>query len=236
MSRLRSIRNTKEKMAMERLDRGDRRKLILGKEDFDPTTALGVSASRNIETGSTFLPILIIFGSTFIFGVTSSVMLSSTPFHDPTDRNITIVITSISWFVFLNFFFLLIKRTRLLNILLFLSIAALSLRVWDNNRQSPGNGTLSIVMLIVAILSFIPFLILLLYYFQDNSIEILEIRTNEELRKYRAEREREINERIEKAIQATRTQMYAEDNPMGKACNEIFENIRKQAILRSRQN
>lgn len=226
MSRLRKVKNQREAMALEKLDNENRQ--ITKK--FQPNVALGVAASRNIEDINTAIPIVTIFIFTFIFGTMSSIMLSTRNFRNELNKNITIVITSISWFVFVNFFFLLLQQTRLLNIFLFLIVAGLAMKVWDDNRDPDGDKLLSDIMLSIAVLAFIPFIILLGYYFKDNSVEILEIRTNEQLRKYRVEKEEEIKRRIEVAVNDSRNRMLESGNPLGAACNQIFDAIKNNAV------
>ena len=184
-----------------------------------PDLALGVGAGRNIE--STYLPILSILIGSLIAGILSVVALSTYNFRDRLDENLLIAMTAIAWFVFVNFIFLLIQQTRILNMLLFLAVIIIAFKIQSDNRHETG---LSNLMTATGVLAAIPFVILLRYWFSDYSIEIAEIRTAEQIRKYGVAEKAKITKYVEKALKEYEKLLTVETyGPLGGACEEVLK-------------
>ena len=157
-----------------------------------------------------------------IIGVLTVAILSTIAYEeyeklDDANKHTRILISyisGISWTVLVIFMFLIFNASRLLNIVIFIFILILS-TIAFNRTYSQGGDTKSVQGLLIAIISLASLIILVLAYYAMTSLkeqEILEIRTQERIRK----QNEEIKNLIDKVKEDTKIK-FAEDYNQQKA-------------------
>lgn len=158
-------------------------------QSINPKKSLGPTASSNIKDHSTIIATVFIFS--LVVAILSTVMytrlknqqeqeiLSPKNLSDPQKEllistELIVGALAISWFVFLNFTFLLFEATRAFNVLLFVALVALITLATSKINQNSVTAKIGIADLAMATL---PFIILLYYYLNSDTEEITTLKT-----------------------------------------------------------
>jgi hypothetical protein len=167
-----------------------------------PDIAFGPSAGVDVD-GNIRKLTLITFGS-MIMGILSTLAWYYREGEGYVDR-ILIAVFSISWFVFVSFIFLIFEKTRLLHILIFMSVLILCAAVQDeyasNHKDTTVGYRLNIAVMVIA---FLCTLVLTMYFFASGrDEEIMSLKS--------AEVKRKEMENIKKFISEQSRELAAED-------------------------
>lgn len=158
-------------------------------QSINPKKSLGPTASSNIKDHSTIIATIFIFS--LVVAILSTVMytrlktqqeqeiLSPKNLSGPQKEllistELIVGALAISWFVFLNFTFLLFEATRAFNVLLFVALVALITLATSKINQNSVTAKIGIADLAMATL---PFIILLYYYLNSDTEEITTLKT-----------------------------------------------------------
>lgn len=158
-------------------------------QSINPKKSLGPTASSNIKDHSIIIATVFIFS--LVVAILSTVMytrlknqqeqeiFSPKNLSEPQKElllstELIISALAISWFVFLNFSFLLFEATRFFNVLLFVALVALITLATSKINQNSVNAKIGIADLAMATL---PLIILLYYYLNGDTEEITTLKT-----------------------------------------------------------
>lgn len=168
--------------------------------NLNPMSSLGPKAGKDIrEKGRTISLIL-------IFTLAIAILSTINVFHirELENKNLYISVMSISWFVFLNFAFLIFEATKLFNILLFTALITLTATAVTNMDQ--GTSQAKIGISIIALGTF-PLLILSYYYLASSGNAVIQIKDAERERKDKEQKQlllenykREVKEAVKKEL------------------------------------
>lgn len=194
---------------------------------INPQKSLGGKASTFFEVQSTDISVILIF--TLIAGIISIFMyrkLLDDQTANKTEEHLVLAALVILWFAFINFFFLVFDATKLLNILLFMTIIILIGYALSKIGTDNEAGKLGISLLVFAI---IPFSILLYYFTTSDSDELRKIKTleNERLRKekFAALIEQKCKVREEKAVKALESKYREEYGIRQRISESVLESF-----------
>jgi hypothetical protein len=159
---------------------------------INPQTSLGKIAGKDFHEQSLTISLILLF--TLTVAIISTVMFFKMEEFQvrPRDLQIIVAVAAISWFVFLNFTFLVFEATRMFNVLLFVFIVTLTGIVVSNLPQERVDAILGITVIALAT---IPLVILMYFYFASEGEEVVMLKT--------LERERKQKEASDKAIRDT---------------------------------
>ena len=150
---------------------------------INPAVALGKTAGKDFHENSLTISIILIFSLTV--AIISTVMFFEMLGNTPTkDQHMIISVAAVSWFVFLNFSFLVFEATRMFNVLLFVFIVTMTGVALGDIDQNSTAGILGISIIAIAI---IPLTILLYYYFVSEGDDVVMLKTLEREKRMKEE-------------------------------------------------
>jgi len=172
---------------------------------INPMASLGKVAGKNFHENSLTISLILLF--TLIVAIITTVMFVYME-EDENDNNVNrqliLAAMAVSWFVFLNFIFLLFEMTRLFNILLFTALVTLIATATTNLDQTSPPSKLGISGIVFAT---IPLIILTYYYFLSEGDEVVQLKTLERERKEAEERKKAFNEAVKEKEEAIKKKL-----------------------------
>ena len=150
--------------------------------DIRPDIALGKSAGKEFQQVQ--LRIYFIILSSLIVAILGTVAYSSFD-DDSNKKEYLVAASSISWFLFISFIFLLFNATRLLHIVLFIIIIILFSMVYDFlDKNNKLEKTRNIILAAEVFIAFV--IIILLYYYLTSrkEDELIELKDAQNLRNF----------------------------------------------------
>jgi len=184
--------------------------------DVNPAAFLG--DNTNISVKEKKVTVITIFIFSLAIGILSTVMFFNLDTFSE-ERYILAAVMSISWFVFLNFSFLVAGGVKMFNILLFIALISATAVAVTKLPQDSVNAKLGISIIAVAT---VPLLILLPYYFYgEPNKELSQMRAYDKNKKAKDEIEK-FTERYKKQVKEEVRKEMAEDiNTEGGIKNRI---------------
>ena len=184
---------------------------------INPQTSLGKVAGKDFHEKSLTISLILLF--TLTVAIISTVMFFKMVEHGTSakDQHMIIAVASVSWFVFLNFTFLVFEATRMFNLLLFVFIIAMTGIALSNLEQNRIDGILGIVIIALAT---IPLVILMYFYFSSEGDEVVMLKTLERERRLKDEN----NRILENALKERDEQVK----------KKLTEDVTSEAGIRSR--
>jgi hypothetical protein len=200
------------KLNIKRLDRKLESRLAPGPitkffNAINPMTSLGKVAGKNFHENSLKISIIMLFSLTI--AIISTIMFTymgadrtNTDFR--VRQHFVLAVMVISWFVFLNFTFLVLEGTRLFNILLFIAIITIMGSLVSDLDQNSTEAKLGIS--IIALAS-VPLTILCYYYLASEGDEVVQLKTlerekrnKEEIKAFVADYKKKVKEEVKKEL------------------------------------
>jgi hypothetical protein len=173
---------------------------------INPKKSLGPTASSNIKDHSTVISTIVLFS--LISGILTTIMY--TKMEISKSRELILCAMALSWFLFLNFIFLIFEATRMFNVLLFISVMTLVATVVPDLKQDSSEAKLGISSLGMVV---IPIMILSYYLVSHDNEEVTALKTVEAEKRQEArvnklvnnklrEREKEMRERLTEDVES----------------------------------
>ena len=151
--------------------------------DINPEISLGEKAGRDFQERSLTISSILIFS--LLIAILSTILVFY--IEEERNKNLIISVMSISWFVFLNFSFLIFEATKLFNILLFIALLTLIATAVSDMDQNSTQAKLGISIMVLIIL---PLTVLSYFYMGSTSRAIIELKDAAKIKRIEEEREK----------------------------------------------
>lgn len=166
-------------------------------KNIDPTNPLGPKATQEID--NSYIKISLLFVSFFILSVMSTVLYTLVK-DDSYESPLAVALLSLSWFIFVSFCFLIFESTRLLNILILISILGLCANILDRREINKKNDASYVISIIILAITSITLSILIIYFASSSgNEELIQLKT----RAREEERRRKLAEMIKGKLKET---------------------------------